>query len=95
MMYRFARRDAASRAGMPVRRARARRRALLDIWPVERARLQRGIAARLARQRQRVDRGARVPADRVEGNLLAAHQEVRKLSLVAGEGAPLEAVRSG
>jgi DNA polymerase-3 subunit delta len=68
---------------------------VLDIWPVERARLPAWIAARLARQRQSASPEVlEFLADRVEGNLLAAHQEVRKLSLVAGEGAlTLEAVQ--
>ena len=68
---------------------------VLDIWPVERARLPAWIAARLARQRQSASPEVlEFLADRVEGNLLAAHQEVKKLSLVAGEGAlTLEAVQ--
>jgi DNA polymerase-3 subunit delta len=68
---------------------------VLDIWPVERARLPAWIAARLDRQRQSASPEVlEFLADRVEGNLLAAHQEVRKLSLVAGEGAlTLEAVQ--
>jgi DNA polymerase-3 subunit delta len=60
---------------------------LVDIWPVERARLPAWIAERLARQRQSAPREVlEFLADRVEGNLLAAHQEVQKLALVAGEG---------
>lgn len=68
--------DALSRAGVVV-----------DVWPVERARLPAWIAARLARQKQRAAREAlEFLADRVEGNLLAAHQEVQKLALLAPEG---------
>jgi DNA polymerase-3 subunit delta len=68
---------------------------VIDIWPVERSRLPAWIAERLARQRQRAPREAlEFLADRVEGNLLAAHQEVQKLALLAPEGEiSLEAVR--
>ena len=65
----------------------------LQIDPVERAALPQWIAGRLARQDQRVaagEEGQRTLqffADRVEGNLLAAHQEIQKLALLhpAGE----------
>jgi DNA polymerase-3 subunit delta len=60
---------------------------VIDIWPVERARLPQWIAGRLARQGQQA--GAEVLeflAERVEGNLLAAHQEVLKLALLAPAG---------
>jgi DNA polymerase III subunit delta len=61
--------------------------AVVDVWPVERSRLPAWIAERLARQRQRAPREAlEFLADRVEGNLLAAHQEVQKLALLAPEG---------
>ncbi|MEO6033502.1 MAG: DNA polymerase III subunit delta [Burkholderiaceae bacterium] len=61
--------------------------------PIERQALPQWIAQRLARQQQRVgagDNGERALAffaDRIEGNLLAAHQEVEKLGLLypAGE----------
>ncbi len=61
--------------------------------PIERKALPQWIAQRLAAQGQRVmggDEGQRTLAffaDRVEGNLLAAHQEVQKLGLLypAGE----------
>jgi DNA polymerase III subunit delta len=60
---------------------------------VERQALPRWIAERLARQGQHVATGAEGQralaffADRVEGNLLAAHQEIQKLALLypAGE----------
>ncbi|MEZ5730313.1 MAG: DNA polymerase III subunit delta [Burkholderiaceae bacterium] len=46
------------------------------------------IANRLARQRQRADADTlRMIAERVEGNLLAAHQEIRKLGLLFEPGA--------
>jgi DNA polymerase-3 subunit delta len=60
----------------------------LQVDPVERPALPQWIAQRLARQGQRVasgDEGQRTLqffADRVEGNLLAAHQEIQKLALL-------------
>ncbi|CAN5812447.1 DNA polymerase III subunit delta [soil metagenome] len=65
----------------------------LQVDPVERGALPQWIAQRLATQSQRVkagDEGQRTLqffADRVEGNLLAAHQEIQKLALLypAGE----------
>ncbi len=65
----------------------------LQIEPIERAALPSWIAQRLAAQGQRVapgEEGQRTLqffADRVEGNLLAAHQEIQKLALLypAGE----------
>jgi DNA polymerase-3 subunit delta len=68
---------------------------VVDVWPVERSRLPAWIAERLARQKQRAPREAlELLADRVEGNLLAAHQEVQKLALLAPEGEiSLEALR--
>ena len=65
----------------------------LQVDPVERASLPQWIAQRLALQGQRVkggEEGQRTLqffADRVEGNLLAAHQEIQKLALLhpAGE----------
>ncbi len=63
------------------------------VEPVERHALPGWIAQRLARQDQRVQaseagqRTLQFFADRVEGNLLAAHQEIQKLALLypAGE----------
>ena len=68
--------------------------AIVDVWPVDRARLPQWIAARLARNKQRADAAVlEFLADRVEGNLLAAHQEVQKLALLLPAGdLPLEAV---
>jgi DNA polymerase-3 subunit delta len=75
--------------------ALSRAGAVVEIWPVERSRLPAWIAERLGRQRQRAPREAlEFLADRVEGNLLAAHQEVQKLALLAPEGEiGLDAVR--
>jgi len=59
----------------------------IDIPLVERAQLPAWIGARLAMQRQSADRnGIDFIVDRVEGNLLAAHQEIQKLALLYPEG---------
>jgi DNA polymerase III subunit delta len=65
---------------------------VLRIESVERAALPTWIAQRLARQAQRVEDGPEGQrslvffADCVEGNLLAAHQEIQKLALLYPEG---------
>jgi DNA polymerase III subunit delta len=60
---------------------------VVDVFPVERTRLPAWIGERLARQGQRAPREVlEFLADRVEGNLLAAFQEVQKLALLAPEG---------
>jgi DNA polymerase-3 subunit delta len=73
---------------------------VVRIDPVERAQLPAWIAQRLAAQGQRVAEGEEglrtlaFMADRVEGNLLAAHQEVVKLGLLYPPGElSLEQVR--
>lgn len=67
--------------------ALARLGAVVDVWPLERARLPAWIGERLARQKQRAPREVLAfLAERVEGNLLAAHQELQKLALLAPEG---------
>ncbi len=64
----------------------------LRVDPVERAALPQWLALRLAQQGQRVGDGADGQrtlaffADRVEGNLLAAHQEIQKLALLHPPG---------
>lgn len=59
----------------------------IDIPLVERAQLPAWIGVRLAAQRQSADRqGIDFIADRVEGNLLAAHQEIQKLALLYPDG---------
>lgn len=64
----------------------------LQVDPVERNALPAWIAQRLAQQGQRVGTGAagqrtlQFFADRVEGNLLAAHQEIQKLALLYPPG---------
>jgi DNA polymerase-3 subunit delta len=59
----------------------------IEIPPVERAQLPNWIAGRLAAQGQSADRTAiDFIAERVEGNLLAAHQEIQKLGLLHEPG---------
>lgn len=59
----------------------------LDIPNVERAQLPNWIAQRLAQQQQSTERAALdFIAERVEGNLLAAHQEIQKLALLYPAG---------
>ena len=65
---------------------------MVKVEPVERAALPTWIARRLAAQGQRVREGEEGQrtlaffADRVEGNLLAAHQEISKLALLYPPG---------
>ena len=64
----------------------------LQIDSIDRRVLPQWIAQRLGAQGQRVkageegERSLRFFADRVEGNLLAAHQEIQKLALLHGAG---------
>lgn len=59
----------------------------IPVYPVERSRLPQWIGVRLAAQKQRADSAIlQFLADRVEGNLLAAHQEIQKLGLLFPEG---------
>ncbi len=59
----------------------------IDIASIERAQLPAWIGTRLASQGQSADRqGLDFIADRVEGNLLAAHQEIQKLGLLHEPG---------
>lgn len=68
---------------------------VVQVFPVERAQLPQWIARRLAAQKQRADPATLLfLGERVEGNLLAAHQEIRKLGLLFPEGAlPEDEVR--
>jgi DNA polymerase-3 subunit delta len=60
---------------------------MLAIDSLDRARLPAWIGQRLARQQQRApDEALAFIADRVEGNLLAAHQEIVKLGLLYPTG---------
>lgn len=59
----------------------------IEIPLIERAQLPAWIGARLAAQQQSADRASlEFIADRVEGNLLAAHQEILKLALLHPPG---------
>ncbi len=60
---------------------------LINTFQVERAQLPQWIAARLARQKQKAGRETlQFLTDSVEGNLLAAHQEIQKLGLLFPQG---------
>ncbi len=59
----------------------------VNVYPVDRARLPEWIAVRLARNKQRAAPATlQFLADSVEGNLLAAHQEIQKLALLLPAG---------
>jgi DNA polymerase-3 subunit delta len=64
------------------------RGAIVQVWPVGLRELPAWVAERMRRLELRPDRDAvRLIADRVEGNLLAAEQEIQKLRLLLGPGA--------
>jgi len=65
-------------------------------WPIDIGRLPRWISERAARHGLVIDpEGAALLAERVEGNLLAAHQEIEKLALLHPRGTlGYEAVRN-
>lgn len=66
--------------------------ALVQVWPVALRELPGWIRARMREVGLQPDRDAvELIADRVEGNLLAAQQEIEKLRLLHGEG-PVSAV---
>lgn len=59
----------------------------IQVWPIAVRELPGWIAERMRRAGLQPDRGAvSLIADRVEGNLLAAGQEIEKLRLILGEG---------
>jgi DNA polymerase-3 subunit delta len=59
----------------------------VPVWPIGARELPGWIADRMRRAGLRPERSAvRMIADRVEGNLLAAKQEIEKLGLLLGEG---------
>ena len=61
--------------------------AVQQIWPVDAARLPAWVRDRLARHGFKADPAvAALIADRVEGNLLAANQEIEKLTLLREPG---------
>lgn len=64
---------------------------LVQVWPIDLGRLPAWIRERLARHKLQADAAAAsLLAERVEGNLLAAHQEIEKLALLLPPG-PLTA----
>jgi len=59
----------------------------LQVWPVEAGRLVGWLRSRCRRLKLDVtDEGLELLAERTEGNLLAAHQELQKLALQGGPG---------
>ena len=59
----------------------------IDVPTIDLSRLGNWISLRLAKQKQSIDRqGIDFLINRVEGNLLAAHQEIQKLALLYPEG---------
>lgn len=68
-------------------RALDRNGVVLQVWPLSTTETMRWIAARLRHKGLMPDQDAvRFLATRFEGNLLAASQEIEKLSLIHGEG---------
>jgi DNA polymerase-3 subunit delta len=60
---------------------------LMEVSKVERDRLPQWLAERLGRQGQRAGRAVlALIADRIEGNLLAAHQELQRIALLLPPG---------
>ena len=60
---------------------------MIEAAPIDRPRLPQWLKGRLARQQQTVNaEGLEFLADRVEGNLLAAQQEIKKLALLCPPG---------
>jgi len=60
---------------------------LIPVYAIERDQLPGWIGQRLARQQQKADSATlQFLADQVEGNLLAAHQEIQKLALLYPDG---------
>ena len=66
---------------------------IVQTWPIERPELPRWIQERAGLAQLRFSTGAaELLADRVEGNLLAADQEIRKLALLLGGGSVNEQI---
>ncbi len=60
---------------------------MIEATPIDRSRLPNWLKGRLARQQQSVSEdGLEFLADRVEGNLLAGQQEIKKLALLCAPG---------
>ena len=67
--------------------AAEKRGVLVQVWPVDLPRLPAWIRERLGRHKLQADSAAAsLLAERVEGNLLAAHQEIEKLALLLPPG---------
>lgn len=65
---------------------------LVEVWPIDRAELPRWVQQRAAAAKLKLTpAAAQVLAERVEGNLLAADQEIKRLALVAAGEAVDEA----
>ena len=65
--------------------------ALVQVWPIDLRELPSWLGRRMRKAGLRPDRNAiRLISDRVEGNLLAADQEIEKLRLLLGDEAPDE-----
>ena len=65
-----------------------KRGVLIQVWPIDLPRLPAWIRERLGRHKLQADAAAAaLLAERVEGNLLAAHQEIEKLALLLPPGA--------
>jgi DNA polymerase-3 subunit delta len=61
--------------------------AVVQVWPIELPRLPAWIRDRLSRHGLKADNAAAaLLAERIEGNLLAAHQEIEKLALLLPAG---------
>lgn len=68
----------------------------VQVWPIRPRQLPRWLEQRIAGAAMRIDREALLLlAERVEGNLLAALQEVEKLKLLGTDHITLEAVTDG
>lgn len=64
-----------------------KRGVLVQVWPIDLPRLPAWIRERLGRHKLQADNAAAsLLAERVEGNLLAAHQEIEKLALLLPPG---------
>lgn len=60
----------------------------IDIWPIKAAELPRWLAQRMQQHGMQPEPGVlELLADRLEGNLLAARQEIDRLALLKGAGA--------
>lgn len=58
----------------------------VQVWPIDAGRMPTWIRARARRSGLDLDdAGAKLLAERTEGNLLAAHQEIERLALLLGE----------